>query len=233
MRCNSLSITCIVASALLAFSGCDNSVENRQQMSRPTWIGDAIFYQIFPERFANGDTSNDPTRESLEYGDVPETWELRSWTGDWYERSEWEKEIGPHFYHNGSYHRRYGGDLQGVIDRLDYLQDLGINAIYFNPLFYARSLHKYDGNSYHHIDPYFGPDPDGDFAIMATETSDPATWSWTAADSLFLNLLADARTRGIRIVIDGVWNHVGRDFFAFEDLRQNQEASPYKDWFIV
>ena len=233
MRCNSLSITCIVASALLAFSGCDNSVENRQQMSRPTWIGDAIFYQIFPERFANGDTSNDPTRESLEYGDVPETWELRSWTGDWYERSEWEKEIGPHFYHNGSYHRRYGGDLQGVIDRLDYLQDLGINAIYFNPLFYARSLHKYDGNSYHHIDPYFGPDPDGDFAIMATETSDPATWSWTAADSLFLNLLADARTRGIRIVIDGVWNHVGRDFFAFEDLRKNQEASPYKDWFIV
>lgn len=217
---------------LIWTGGCDTESHNADT-ARPTWIADAVFYQVFPERFANGDSSNDPTRESLEYGFVPETWEVRSWTGDWYQRSEWEKQIGDHFYHNGSYHRRYGGDLQGVLNRLDYLADLGINTIYFNPLFYARSLHKYDGNSYHHIDPHFGPDPEGDFAIMATETSDPETWNWTSADSLFLTLMTEAESRGIRIVIDGVWNHVGRDFFAFADLQENQEDSPYRDWFIV
>ena len=71
------------------------------------------------------------------------------------------------------FERRYGGDLQGVLDKLDYLKDLGINAIYFNPLFYARSMHKYDGNSYHHIDPYFGPDPTGDLTQFDKETSNP------------------------------------------------------------
>ena len=74
--------------------------------------------------------------------------------------TDWEKKMGPDFY-DSVFDRRYGGDLQGVLDKLDYLKDLGINAIYFNPLFYSRSLHKYDGNSYHHIDPYFGPDPQG------------------------------------------------------------------------
>ena len=108
--------------------------------------------------------------------------------------------------------------LQGVIDKLDYLSNLGINTIYFNPVFYARSLHKYDGNSFHHIDPYFGPDPAGDLTLMAEETSDPTTWHWTAADKLFLELLRQAHARGIRVIIDGVFNHTGRDFFAFADL---------------
>lgn len=198
----------------------------------PDWVADAVFYQIFPERFANGDPKNDPTRDSLE-GPVPASWQISPWTGDWYARAEWEKELGPNFYENGVFHRRYGGDLQGVIDHLDYLQQLGINAIYFNPVFYARSLHKYDGNTFHHIDPYFGPDPAGDFHLMAEETSDPKTWHWTAADKLFLELLRKAHARGIRIIIDGVFNHTGRDFFAFADLRKRQADSPYKDWYIV
>ena len=75
------------------------------------------------------------------------------------QRAGWEKEMDRHFHGNGVFQRRYGGDLQGIIDRLDYLRELGINAIYLNPVFYARSLHKYDGSSFHHIDPYFGPDP--------------------------------------------------------------------------
>ena len=100
----------------------------------PDWAADAIFYQIFPERFANGDRNNDPTRESLEFPDgVPENWQISPWTGDWYARADWEKQLGPNFFENGVFHRRYGGDLQGVIDKLDYLADLGINAIYFNP----------------------------------------------------------------------------------------------------
>lgn len=201
----------------------------------PSWAADAVFYQIFPERFRNGDPANDPTRESLEYPieRVPESWEVSPWTGDWYARAGWEEERGPDFYDQGVFDRRYGGDLQGVIDQLGYLQRLGVNAIYFNPVFQARSLHKYDGNTFHHVDPYFGPDPEGDLALIAQETSAPSTWHWTAADRLFLDLVRQARARGIRVIIDGVFNHTGRDFFAFADLRERQQDSPYVDWYIV
>ncbi len=199
----------------------------------PDWVTDAIFYQIFPERFRNGDPTNDPTRASLESKDVPGSWAVSSWTADWYAKSDWEKQIKDDFYEGGVFHRRYGGDLQGVIDKLDYLEKLGINAIYFNPVFYGRSLHKYDGASMHHIDPYFGPDPQGDLAIIASETSDPHSWQWTAADKLFLELIEQLHSRSIRVIIDGVFNHTGRDFFAFVDLREKQEESPYKDWYIV
>jgi glycosidase len=200
----------------------------------PDWAADAIFYQIFPERFANGDTSNDPTWESLEYREsVPRSWQISPWTGDWYARSDWEQESGPDFYEDGVFHRRYGGDLQGVIDHLPYLESLGINTIYFNPVFYARSLHKYDGNTFHHIDPYFGPDPEGDLALLAEEDALSDEWVWTSADRLFLELLGQAHANGIRVIIDGVWNHTGRDFFAFQDLVENQADSRYRDWYIV
>lgn len=203
----------------------------------PAWAQDAIFYQIFPERFRNGDPSNDPTRASLETpiaDRVPESWRVTEWTSDWYARAGWEQKMGDDFYENGVFDRRYGGDLQGVIDKLSYLDRLGINAIYFNPVFWARSLHKYDGNTYHHIDPHFGPDPQGDFAEMkAEDPDDPATWRWTSADSLFLELIQRAHDRDIRVIIDGVFNHTGRDFFAFQDLQKRQQQSPYKDWYIV
>ncbi|MEM9351725.1 MAG: glycoside hydrolase family 13 protein [Planctomycetota bacterium] len=200
----------------------------------PAWVADAIFYQIFPERFRNGDPNNDPTRESLEFPDVVgDDWRISSWTADWYGRDDWEKALGENFYDDGVFHRRYGGDLQGVIDKLDYVGSLGVNTLYFNPVFYGRSMHKYDGASMHHIDPYFGPDPVGDFALMKEETADPSSWQWTAADKLFLKLLKEAKDRGIRVIIDGVFNHTGRDFFAFADIREKQEASDYTDWYIV
>ena len=200
----------------------------------PSWAVDAVFYQIFPERFRNGDPSNDPTHASLEFPDViPTSWKVSPWTGDWYARADWERESGDNFYENGVFNRRYGGDLQGVLDKLEYLENLGVNAIYFNPVFYGRSLHKYDGSSMHHVDPHFGPDPAGDFALMAAETSDPASWHWTAADKLFLKLLAEAHSRGIRVIIDGVFNHTGRDFFAFADIAKRRDQSPYVDWYIV
>ncbi|MEI8343239.1 MAG: alpha-amylase family glycosyl hydrolase, partial [Verrucomicrobiota bacterium] len=93
--------------------------------------------------------------------------------------------------------------------------------------------HKYDGNSYHHIDPYFGPDPKGDLAMIRQETGDPKTWHWTAADQLFLQVIKEAHRHGIKVMLDGVFNHSGRDFFAFKDLRANQEKSAYKDWYVV
>ncbi|MFT5144993.1 MAG: cyclomaltodextrinase [Rhodothermales bacterium] len=197
------------------------------------WAADMVWYQIFPERFRNGDPSNDPPRSSLpNVRAVPDSWATTPWTSDWYDRADWEKEMSDDYYRTVR-QRRYGGDLQGVIDKLDYLQGLGVNGIYFNPLFWARSEHKYDGNTYHHIDPYFGPDPHRDFSLMETETSDPSTWRMTSADSLFFVMVGDAHTRGIRIVIDGVFNHTGQEFFAFRDLHERQRESPYVDWYTV
>src|SRR4051812_9496225 len=86
------------------------------------WATEAIFYQIFPERFANGDRTNDPTRESLEIPINPgPSWHPSTWTEDWYSREDWEREMGLDFYKDGVFDRRYGGDLKGVIDKLDYL----------------------------------------------------------------------------------------------------------------
>ena len=200
----------------------------------PQWAQDAVWYQIFPERFRNGDPSNDPTRQTLQRptGDVPSSWTPSRWTRDWYEQADWEQKMGG--FYDGVYDRRYGGDLQGVIDRLPYLDSLGVTALYFNPVFWARSLHKYDGRSYHHIDPHFGPDPAGDKRLIAQENStDPSTWRTTAADSLFFVLLDRAHARGLRVIIDGVFNHTGRDFFAFKDLAENQSDSRYAEWYDV
>lgn len=191
-------------------------------LSPPEWARHAVWYQIFPERFENGDLSNDPTRGRI---GGPPGWEISPWTSDWYARADWENG------HSITV-RRYGGDLQGVIDRLDYLRELGVTVIYFNPIFDAVSMHKYDASSYHHIDRHFGPDPAGDVAIMEAEDPlDPSTWRWTSADLLFLDLLKQARERGIRVVIDGVFNHTGRDFWAFRDLLQHGDASRFKDWY--
>jgi len=196
----------------------------------PAWAYDAVWYQIFPERFRNGSSANDPTAETIGAAQV-EGWRAYPWGADWYGRQPWEVARGD-FYHS-VYLRRYGGDLQGVIDKLDYLRDLGINAIYLNPVFTAPSLHKYDGSTFHHIDPSFGPDLDGDRRRieLAGETDDPATWIWTSADRLFLKLLRRAHARGFKVILDGVFNHTGRRFFAFEDLERSGPRSAYAGWY--
>jgi glycosidase len=130
--------------------------------------------------------------------------------------------------------RRYGGDLQGVIDRLDYLQDLGVTALFFNPINDSPSLHKYDARNYHHIDRNFGPDPRGDEALAAREdATDPTTWKWSAADSLFLALVREVHRRGMRIILDYSWNHTGITFPAWKDVLAQQRASRYADWYAV
>lgn len=202
----------------------------------PAWAKKAIWYQIFPERFRNGDRNNDPTLRDLRGSwphDTQTAWQVSSWTGDWYKLQPWEKVNGKGFYYNAQL-RRYGGDLQGVLDKLDYLQKLGVNAIYLNPIFESPSLHKYDATMYHHVDDNFGPDPEGDRKIFARENpADPKSWQWTSADKLFLKLIAEVHRRKMKIIIDGVFNHVGMTFWAFEDVKKNGEKSPYKDWFII
>jgi len=202
----------------------------------PAWTKEAIWYQIFPERFSNGDKTNDPAPEDMEGAwphFIPEGWQIHPWTSDWYKLQPWEIKTGKDFYWNAGV-RRYGGDLQGIIDKLDYLKELGITAIYLNPVFEAPSLHKYDASMYHHIDNNFGPDPKKDREIWAEEDpSDPATWKWTTADKLFLKLIDECHKRGMKIIIDGVFNHTGTQFWAFRDIVKNQQNSKYRDWYTI
>ena len=203
----------------------------------PAWAKNAIWYQIFVERFHNGDPSNDPTKEDIQgsYPDsTPANWHTSRWTSDWYEPDDYFAQTDLPEFHNKVQLRRYGGDLQGVLDKLDYLEDLGITAIYFNPLNDSPSLHKYDARHYRHIDRNFGPDPRGDVAMMDAEIpDDPASWQWTKADSLFLRVVEEAHNRNIRVVMDYSWNHVGATFWAIDDIRQHGKASRFIDWFHV
>mgnify|MGYP003492491381 FL=1 len=202
----------------------------------PQWAKEVVWYQIFPERFCNGDTKNDPTLESIKGSwprDSKSDWQVHPWTSDWYELQPYEKNNGKDIWYNLQ-RRRYGGDLQGIINKLDYIKELGIGAIYLNPVFEAPSLHKYDGATFHHIDPNFGPEPEGDRNLIKTEIpDDPKTWVWTAADKLFLKLVNEVHKRGMKIIIDGVFNHMGINSWAFKDVQLNQQNSKYKDWFTI
>lgn len=197
------------------------------------WAADQVWYQIFPERFRNGSPASDPVAEDVSPdGPVP-GWSIVPWGREWYALGDWEKAQGGFF--PAVFLRRHGGDLEGIRRKLPYLRDLGVTALYLNPVFRAPSLHKYDATALHHVDPSFGPDREGDLAALAAarETEDPATWIWTAADRALLGLVKEVHARGMRIVLDGVFNHCGREFFAFRDLREKGAASPYAGWFQV
>ena len=202
----------------------------------PGWARRVVWYQIFPERFRNGDPGNDPALADQEGAfphDQASPWQVHPWTSDWYELQPYERRSGRDIW-TSIQRRRYGGDLQGILDRLDYLQDLGVGAIYLNPIFEAPSHHKYDGATYHHVDPTFGPDPAGDRRLAAGETpADPKTWVWTAADRLFLKLLREAHRRNLRVILDGVFNHMGINSWAFRDVQARRAESPYRDWFVI
>jgi len=218
-------------------SGLFNQSFSQQNVNGvPEWAKSVVWYQIFPERFSNGDATNDPAAEDMKGAwpyTIPANWQVHPWTSDWYKLQPWEIETGHDFYWNAGV-RRYGGDLQGIIDKLNYLQELGITAIYLNPIFESPSLHKYDASMFHHIDNNFGPNPDLDREIWLQEDpGNPSTWKWTNADSLFLQLIKECHDRNIKIIIDGVFNHVGTTFWAFQDVVENQQNSVYKDWFVI
>jgi cyclomaltodextrinase len=147
-------------------------------MSVPAWIQDAIFYQIFPDRFFNGDPSLDPPNVAA-WGSPPDL---------------------SHFM---------GGDLAGITMKLDYLLDLGVNALYLNPIFLSSSSHRYNTYDYFTIDPKLG----------------------TMRD--FHRLLDAVHQAGMHLILDGVFNHCGRGFFAFNDVLESGDDSPYRDWFHI
>ena len=216
--------------------GCSDRVQESSVDSVPEWAQEAIWYQIFVERFNNGDRSNDPTLQDIEGSWphlMPEGFETTSWTSDWFKQEDWAEQSGEPFYLTVQ-SRRYGGDLQGVLDKLDYLDSLGVTALYINPINDAPSLHKFDARTYRHIDRNFGPDPVGDAELIASENpTDPSSWKDTAADRLFFKLIEEAHVRDMKIVVDVSWNHTGIRFWAWQDILKRQSESPYADWYRI
>lgn len=212
-------------------------VSGESLTSVPAWSKNAIWYQIFVERFRNGDSGNDPTPEDMAGGypeKIPSDWKITPWGHDWYSHESWLDEVEANDFNSKIQARRYGGDLQGVLDKIDYIQSLGVTAIYFNPLNDSPSLHKYDARNYIHIDRNFGPDPKGDAKMMNTEIhDDPSTWKWTKADILFLKIVKEFHRRDIKVIMDYSWNHTGKSFWALEDVRKNGAKSKYVEWYTI
>jgi cyclomaltodextrinase len=150
--------------------------DRKELLPNPAWLEDRVFYQIFPDRFYNGDPTNDPA-PLTPWGRQPELFNF------------------------------FGGDLAGIEKKIPYLNDLGINALYLNPIFDAPSNHKYDTRDYLRIAPEFG-----DLRV-------------------YLRLVKTLRQSGIRLLLDGVFNHTGDQFWAFRDLVRRGSASPYQKWY--
>ncbi|HEY9856339.1 MAG TPA: alpha-amylase family glycosyl hydrolase, partial [Stenomitos sp.] len=148
------------------------------KVSTPDWAKNAVFYQIFPERFANGDPSNDP--------DNVQPWGSRP-----------------------TYDNFMGGDLQGATQKLPYLKSLGITAIYLNPIFTSSSNHKYNISDYMHVDPHFG------------------------GDAAFRTFLSRAHGMGMKVILDGVFNHTSDENAFFVDCKQKGPQSPYWNWYTI
>lgn len=245
-------IIAIISCNFLIINSCKQEVETTaiQEPTAfediPEWSKNVVWYQIFVERFRNGDPTNDPTAEDI-VGNfssyIPENWAITPWTQDWYKPDIWFEKLNDKkmlsgypitvFGHKVQL-RRYGGDLQGVLDKMDYLEELGITAVYFNPLNDAPSLHKYDPRHWRHIDINFGSNPKEDKQIIAAETpNDPTTWQFTNADKLFLKVIEEFHKRGIKVILDYSWNHTGKYFWALQDIAKKGEQSEFVDWFDI
>jgi len=246
--------------------GRDKQLEH--PVNPPEWAKTAIWYQIFPDRFRNGDPSNDPGDKWYE--------RLIPWTHNWWKAAPSEVPGDENFYKGAGnvWKRRFGGDIQGIQQSLPYLRSIGVNAIYLNPIFEAESMHKYDTADYRHIDDNFGvkndnsvaiaprPVPDDEkqylspekvqqsetpavtsfelFEVDGTpvakdhvETDDPATWKFTKSDLVFLKFLDEAHQQGFKVILDGVFNHVGLAHPFFQDVLEKGKNSKYIDWFEI
>ncbi|MGN1193532.1 MAG: glycoside hydrolase family 13 protein [Dorea sp.] len=206
--------------------------------STPGWAKGAVMYQIFTDRFYNGDKSNDvETNEYYYIGGYSKK------VDDW---NKYPATMGVREF--------YGGDLQGVIDKLDYLQDLGVEVLYFNPLFVSPSNHKYDIQDYDYIDPHYGKIvSDGGEVLPEGVTDNCQATKYQkrttdyknleASNQLFIELVEELHKRGMKIILDGVFNHCGsfNKWMDRERVYEKQEdyapgayvspESPYRSYF--
>lgn len=206
--------------------------------SVPEWAKGAVFYQIFVDRFCNGDTSNDVLDNEYYYIDKGTT-----------QVKDWNKY--PENMDVGSF---YGGDLQGVMDKLDYLKDLGVDVIYLNPIFVSPSNHKYDIQDYDYVDPHYGKIVEDEGECLPEGVKENRLSSryinrvtnkknLEASNQLFCKLVKEVHKRGMKLILDGVFNHCGsfNKWMDRECIYENEEdyekgayvswSSPYKSFF--
>ncbi|MFH1501542.1 MAG: alpha-amylase family glycosyl hydrolase [Candidatus Eisenbacteria bacterium] len=188
-------------------------VSSLSSFSTPDWIKEGVIYQIFPERFANGDATNDPDFSEWYYkglGELPPSGttngEYFHLVDDWYDhgglrRSPYKTDGKP------DWNSFYGGDIEGVRQNLSYLYELGVTVIYFNPIFTSKSNHKYDAASYLEVDPHFGTNEE------------------------FRGLVDECHEHGMRVIIDLAVNHTGHTYWAFVDGREKGSDSEYWNWY--
>lgn len=204
----------------------------------PRWAKGAVMYQIYVDRFYNGDPSNDVLTDEYNY-----IGEHVTRVEDW---NKYPATMGVREF--------YGGDLQGVMDKMDYLQDLGIDVIYFNPLFVSPSNHKYDIQDYDYIDPHFGKivnDTGNLLEPWQKENKDATRYinriankeNLEASNELFAKVVEEAHKRGMKVILDGVFNHCGsfnkwldreriyENFEGYEKGAYISADSPYRDYF--
>lgn len=204
----------------------------------PKWAKGAVMYQIYVDRFYNGDPTNDVLTSEYEYiGD--KTVKVDDW-------GKYPAVMGVREF--------YGGDLQGVLDKMDYLQELGIDVIYFNPLFVSPSNHKYDIQDYDNIDPHIGRIVSDEGELLRSDQRENRFASryidrvtnkknLDASNELFAKVVEEAHRRGMRVILDGVFNHCGsfNKWMDRERIYENAEGyekgayvsseSPYRDYF--
>jgi len=209
--------------------------------STPDWAKGAVMYQIYVDRFYNGDESNDVLdREYFYIGDYSARIPKEQW-------DKYPAQMGIREF--------YGGDLQGVLDKLDYLQDLGIDVIYFNPLFVSPSNHKYDIQDYDYIDPHVGKIVYDEGRLLEYGEKENRLAeryinritdkrNLEASNELFAKLIEEAHKRNIRVIMDGVFNHCGsfNKWLDRERIYENAEGyekgafvaadSPYRNFFL-
>ena len=206
--------------------------------STPDWAKGAVFYQIYVDRFSNGDPSNDVLDREYIYIGEPVTR-----VTDW---NKYPAKMGVREF--------YGGDLQGVLDHLDYLQELGVDVLYLNPIFVPPSNHKYDIQDYDYVDPHFTTIavdegevlPEGALNnIQATKYISRVTdkRNLEASNAFFVKFVEEVHSRGMRVILDGVFNHCGsfNKWMDAERLYENQygyekgayvdKNSPYHNYF--
>ena len=204
----------------------------------PQWAKGAVMYQIFVDRFCNGDPSNDVLSDEYVYIGFPVT-----------KVENWEEGLSVL-----DVDRFYGGDLQGILDKLDYLQSLKVEVLYLSPVFVSPSNHKYDCQDYEHIDPHYGVIVRDEGRLVEDSANDnkeaerysvrtAAEENLSASDAFFAKFVEEVHKRGMRLILDGVFNHCGsfNKWLDREKIYQKSGRyapgayvsadSPYRDFF--
>ncbi len=201
----------------------DLTIDQQTIFKTPEWVSEAVFYQIFPDRFNNANKENDPElietykNNKERYENITPEWHQGlMFSSHHYIDSEKFNDQSSQIYPKSGWHIKYGGDLQGVEEKFDYLKNLGINAIYFNPIFEATANHRYNTAAYELID--------DNLAIKGDHE---------ASEEYFEEFIKKAHDKGFKIVLDAVFNHTGYEHYAFQDVVKNGRDSEYWDWFFI